>query len=85
MTYLHDKLRMNWTGHVASMDRRGAYRVLVGKPEGKRPITRHRQRGDNTKINFLFILYNDQQMHTIISQIITATCFDTNVSSSGSL
>ena len=31
--------RMQWMGHVASMrDRRGVYRVLVGKPEGKRPL-----------------------------------------------
>ena len=32
---------MRWTGHVARMgDRRGMYRVLVGKPEGKRPLGR---------------------------------------------
>jgi hypothetical protein len=31
--------KMRWVGHVASMgDRRGAYRVLVGKPEGKSSI-----------------------------------------------
>ena len=31
--------RMRWAGHVASMgERRGVYRVLVGKPEGKRPL-----------------------------------------------
>jgi len=30
-------------GHVALMgERRGAYRVLVGIPEGKRPLGRHR-------------------------------------------
>jgi hypothetical protein len=30
--------RMRWTGHVARMgEGRGVYRVLVGKPEGKRP------------------------------------------------
>ena len=30
--------RMRWVGHVACMrERRGVYRVLVGKPEGKRP------------------------------------------------
>ena len=30
--------RMRWAGHVARMgEERGAYRVLVGKPEGKRP------------------------------------------------
>jgi len=31
--------RMRWAGHVARMgERRGVYRVLVGKPEGKRPF-----------------------------------------------
>jgi hypothetical protein len=34
-------------------DRRGVYRVLVGKPEGKRPLGRPRRRwGDNIKIDF---------------------------------
>ena len=33
--------RMRWAGHVARMGkRRGVYRVLVGKPEGKRPLGR---------------------------------------------
>jgi hypothetical protein len=37
--------RMRWTGHVARMgERRGVYRVLVGKPEGKRPLRRPRHR-----------------------------------------
>jgi hypothetical protein len=31
--------RMRWTGHVALMgDRRIACRVLVGRPDGKRPL-----------------------------------------------
>ena len=31
--------RMRWVGHVVHMgERRGIYRVLVGKPEGKRPL-----------------------------------------------
>jgi hypothetical protein len=31
--------RMSWTGHVERMgERRGAYRVLVGRPEGKRQL-----------------------------------------------
>ena len=43
--------RMRWTGHVARMgERRGVYRVLVGKPEGKRPLGRPRRRcEDNIK------------------------------------
>ena len=33
--------RVRWAGHVARMGKeRGAYRVLVGKPEGKRPLRR---------------------------------------------
>jgi hypothetical protein len=30
--------RMRWAGHVASMRMQNAYRILVGKPEGKRRI-----------------------------------------------
>jgi hypothetical protein len=43
--------RMRWAGHVARMGkRRGVYRVLVGKPEGKRPLSRpRRRREDNIK------------------------------------
>ena len=37
--------RMRWAGNVARMgEERGAYRVLVGKPEGKRPLRRPRRR-----------------------------------------
>jgi hypothetical protein len=36
--------RMRWAGHVAQMERRGAYRVLVGKLEAKRPFGRPRHR-----------------------------------------
>ena len=36
---------MRWAGHVARMgEERGVYRVLVGKPEGKRPVWRPRRR-----------------------------------------
>jgi hypothetical protein len=37
--------RMRWAGHVARMGKqRGVYRVLVGKPDGKRPLGRPRLR-----------------------------------------
>ena len=44
---------MSWAGHVARMgERRGVYNVLVGKPEGKRPLGRPRRRWeDNVKMN----------------------------------
>jgi hypothetical protein len=45
--------RMRWAGHVARMgEGRGAYRVLVGRPEGKRPLERPRRRWeDNIKMD----------------------------------
>jgi hypothetical protein len=37
--------RMRWTGHAAGMGaRRNAYRIFVGKPEGKRPLGRPKRR-----------------------------------------
>jgi len=37
--------RMKWMGHIARMgERRGVNRVLVGKPEGKRPLRSSRLR-----------------------------------------
>ena len=44
---------LRWAGHVAGMEQsRNAYRVIVGKPEGKRPLGRPRRRWeDNIKMN----------------------------------
>ena len=40
--------RMRWAGHVARMgDRRGVFRVLVGKPVGKKPLRRPRRRWED--------------------------------------
>jgi hypothetical protein len=37
--------RMRWVGHVARIgEKRNAYRLLVGKPEGRRPLRRPRRR-----------------------------------------
>jgi hypothetical protein len=37
--------RMGWAGHVARMGaKRNAYRILVGKPEGRTPLGRPRRR-----------------------------------------
>jgi hypothetical protein len=36
--------RMRWAGHVARMGKRNAYRLLVRKPEGKRPLRKPRRR-----------------------------------------
>jgi hypothetical protein len=49
--------RMRWAGHVARMEeRRGVYRVLVGRPEGERPLRRPRRRWeDNIKMDLMEI------------------------------
>jgi hypothetical protein len=45
--------RMRWAGHVARMvEGRGVYRVLIGRPENKRPLGRPRRRWeDNIKLD----------------------------------
>ena len=45
--------RMRWAGHVARMgEERREYRVLVGKPEGKRPLGRPKRRWvDNIRMD----------------------------------
>ena len=45
---------MRWVRHVARMgERRGSYRVLIGKPEGNRPLGSRRLRWeDNIKMDF---------------------------------
>jgi hypothetical protein len=49
--------RMRWVGHVARIgEKRNVYRLLVGKPEGKRPLRRPRRRWmDNIKMDLLEI------------------------------
>jgi hypothetical protein len=52
--------RMRWTRHAGRVGRmRNAYRVLVGKPKGKRQPGRTRRRGeDNIKMNLEDVRYN---------------------------
>ena len=51
--------RMRWAGHVAHMgEERGLYRVLLGKPEGKRPLGRPRRRWvDNIRVDLQEVGY----------------------------
>jgi hypothetical protein len=42
------KSRMIWAGHVARIgEKRGSYRILVGRLEGRRPLERPRRRWDD--------------------------------------
>jgi hypothetical protein len=52
--------RMRWAGHVAPMEKRNAYRILLGNPEGKRPLGRPRCRWlDNIKMDLREIGWDD--------------------------
>jgi hypothetical protein len=52
--------RLRWTGHVARIgEKRDTYRILVGKPEGKRPLGRPRKRWeDNIRMDLREIGWN---------------------------
>ncbi|KAJ4448406.1 hypothetical protein ANN_10422 [Periplaneta americana] len=54
--------RLRWARHVASMgESRNTYRVLVGRPEGKRPLGRPRRRWeDNIKMDLRELGYDDR-------------------------
>ncbi|KAJ4450407.1 hypothetical protein ANN_01831 [Periplaneta americana] len=54
--------RLRWAGHVEHMgESRNAYRVLVGRPEGKRPLGRSRHRWeDNIKMDLREMGYDDR-------------------------
>jgi hypothetical protein len=44
--------KMRWAGHIPLMENWNAYRILVEKPEGKRPLGRSRCRWeDNIKMD----------------------------------
>jgi len=44
--------RVRWAGHVARMgEGRCVHRILVGKPEGKRPLGRPRHRWEDNKMD----------------------------------
>jgi hypothetical protein len=53
--------RMRWVGHVVRMGEvRGAYNILVGRPEGRRPPGRHRHIwDDNIKMDLREIGFGD--------------------------
>jgi hypothetical protein len=53
--------RMRWAGHVAQRgEKRNAYRLLVGKPEGRRPVERPRRRWlDNIRMDLVEVGWGD--------------------------
>jgi hypothetical protein len=61
--------RMKWAGHIARMvEKRNEYRILVGNPEGKRPLGRPRRRWmDNIKMDLRVIGWDGMDW-TVVAQ-----------------
>jgi hypothetical protein len=53
--------RMRWAGHVAQIgEKKNKYRLLVGKPEGRRPLGKPRPRClDNIRLDFVEVGWGD--------------------------
>jgi hypothetical protein len=74
--------RMKWAGHVAHMgEGRGVYRVLVGRPEGKKPLVGPRHRWeDNIKmylremgidgVNWIWLAQDRVQWWALVSTVM---------------
>jgi hypothetical protein len=56
---------MRWAGHVARVgDMRNAYNILVGNPDGNRPLGRlGRRRAYNIRIDLMEILWKQEWLH----------------------
>jgi hypothetical protein len=61
--------RMRWAGHVARMrEKRNAYRILVGKPEGKRPLGRPRRRWDGA--DWMYMAQDRDQWRALVNTVL---------------
>jgi hypothetical protein len=65
---------MRWAGHVARIEKMNAYRILVGKPEGKRPLGKPRHRWvDNIKMNLrwdFMAFYGTRRFITMFTRVL---------------
>ncbi|PNF21949.1 hypothetical protein B7P43_G01775, partial [Cryptotermes secundus] len=62
---------MRWAEHVARMvEKRYAYRVLVGKPEGKRPLGREGRRMGWYGIDWIDLAHNRDQWRTLVNTVM---------------
>jgi hypothetical protein len=64
--------RMRWAGQVTRMrEKRNAYRLLVGNPEGKRPLERPRRRWvDNIKMDLGEVRWGDVDWIGVASRVV---------------
>jgi hypothetical protein len=64
--------RMRWADHVARMgEKRNVYRLLVGKPEGKRPLGRPRCRWiDNIKMDWIVLAQDRYRWRALVNAVM---------------
>jgi hypothetical protein len=64
--------RMRWAGHVAYMGgRRGAYKVFVGRPDGKRPLRRTGHRWeDNIKMDLTKVGQDRDRWRALVNAVM---------------
>jgi hypothetical protein len=69
--------RLRWAGHVARMgEGRGVYRVLVGRPEGKRSLGRPRHRWeDNIKMDLREIQIDEANWIRLVQDMVRWRAF----------
>jgi hypothetical protein len=71
--------RMRWAGHVARMGEKiNAYRLLVGKPEGKRPLGKPRRRWvDNIRMDLVEVGWSVPQLvYFMTTEIADSVMYD---------
>jgi hypothetical protein len=73
--------RMRWAGHVARRgEGRGVYRVLVGRPEGTRPLGRPRRRWeDNIKMDLREIGIDGENWIRLAQDMVQSWAFVSTV------
>jgi hypothetical protein len=73
--------RMMWAGHMAGREEgRGVYRVLVGKPERKRPLGRPRRRWeDNIKMDLREIVIDEANWLRLVQDRVPWRAFVSTV------
>jgi hypothetical protein len=67
---------MRWAGHIVRMgEKRNAYMLLVGKPEGQRPLGRPRRRlVVNVKMNLLEIDWGGMDWIGLVQGQVESSC-----------
>jgi hypothetical protein len=70
ITRMFKSRKLRWVGHVARMgEKRNAYRILVGKPEGKRPLGRPRRRWVNN-MDWIDLAQDSNQWRALVNTVM---------------